>query len=199
MRTVIEGNGRRVVGFLAVTCLVIVAAWWPRSPEVRTPIRPPVLKAAPATPALPFVAAPPSGRAEPAPYLAPASNAFTTLTDYRRRQAAKPQAPEPSKPSPAGRNPETELGQVRFAVRDFRAAFGSNPVGSNREITRALLGDNARGAKLLDASTARLNARGELLDAWGHPYFFHALSGTLMEIHSAGPDGRIFTDDDLVQ
>lgn len=174
--------------------------WRPVVGGPRLPLPP--SDATPPAPAagLAVVAAPPApaGQALP-PRAVPASNAFTTMTDYRREQAAKPRAPDLSAPPPAGRTPETELGQVRFAVRDFRAAFGSDPVGSNREITRALLGDNARGARLLDASTARLNARGELLDAWGRPYFFHALSGAVMEIHSAGPDGRMFTDDDLVQ
>ena len=42
------------------------------------------------------------------------------------------------------------------------------------------------------------NERGELTDAWGTPYFFHQLSGTEMEIHSAGPDRRMFTGDDLI-
>lgn len=100
---------------------------------------------------------------------------------------------------PAVRTPATELARVARTVRDYRAAFGANPVGLNKEIARALLGDNPRGARFLDPATARLNAQGELLDDWGHPYFFHALSGTVMEIRSAGPDGRVFTPDDLVQ
>ena len=44
----------------------------------------------------------------------------------------------------------------------------------------------------------RVNADGELVDPWGTPYFFHQLSGTEMEIHSAGPDKKMWTDDDLV-
>lgn len=135
----------------------------------------------------------------PRPRVLPASNAFTTLDDYRQRRAAQPQPPAPLVPPPAGRTPETDLGQVTFVVRDFRAAFGSNPVGTNKEITRTLLGDNPRGTKFLDPAAAALNAQGEWLDTWGHPYFFHALSGTAMEIRSAGPDGKIFTADDLVR
>ena len=44
----------------------------------------------------------------------------------------------------------------------------------------------------------RLNAAGELVDPWGTPYFFHQLSATEMEIHSAGPDKVMWTRDDLV-
>ncbi len=141
-----------------------------------------------------------AGTPVPAPsLLVPVANAFTTLEDYRQRRAAAPHTLPPAVPSPAGRTPENELGRVTFLVGDYRAAFGSNPVGSNKEITRALLGDNERGTKFVDPSTVTLNAKGEMLDAWGHPYFFHAMSGKLMEIRSAGPDGRIFTADDLVR
>lgn len=84
-------------------------------------------------------------------------------------------------------------------IRDYRAAFGSNPTGSNPEITRALLGANPRKARFVDPASVSVNERGELLDAWGHPYFFHAISGTRMEIRSAGPDGRLFTADDIVK
>ena len=44
----------------------------------------------------------------------------------------------------------------------------------------------------------RINSQGELIDPWGTPYFFHQLSGTEMEIHSAGPDKVMWTQDDLV-
>jgi hypothetical protein len=44
----------------------------------------------------------------------------------------------------------------------------------------------------------RINARGELVDYWGTPFFFHQLSGTEMEIRSAGPDRVMWTVDDLV-
>ena len=133
------------------------------------------------------------------PALVPTGNAFTTLEDYQQRRAEMPHKLPPVVPPPAARTPETELGRVVFMVRDYRAALGLNPVGSNKEITRALLGDNERGTKFIDPSTVALNARGEMLDAWGHPYFFHAMSGKLMEIRSAGPDGKIFTTDDLVR
>lgn len=135
----------------------------------------------------------------PTPPILPVSNAFTTMDDYRQRRRAELYTPEPENPGPAVRTPATELARVARTVRDYRAALGSNPVGLNKEIVRALLGDNPRGAKFLDPASAKLNAQGELLDDWGHPYFFHALSGTVMEIRSAGPDGKIFTADDLVR
>jgi len=93
----------------------------------------------------------------------------------------------------------TVLENVRHALRDFGARFGGNPVGTNPEITRALSGDNPGQVNFLSADAGlRVNGNGELIDPWGTPYFFHQLSGTETEIHSAGPDQIMWTQDDLV-
>lgn len=93
----------------------------------------------------------------------------------------------------------TVLVNVRHAVRQFGQMFGGDPVGTNPEITRQLLGDNPRHINFIDPSAGmRVDASGELVDAWGTPYFFHQLSGSDMEIHSAGPDKIMWTADDLI-
>jgi hypothetical protein len=95
--------------------------------------------------------------------------------------------------------PETVLANVRNAVRQYNTLFGGNPVGTNEEITRALNGENPKGAYFLNADAGmRVNGQGELIDQWGTPYFFHQLSGTDMEVRSAGPDRKMWTGDDLV-
>jgi hypothetical protein len=95
--------------------------------------------------------------------------------------------------------PEIVLGKVAHAIHDYASMFGSNPVGTNPEITAALNGNNPRQAKFINPEAGmRINGNGELVDAWGTPYFFHQLSGTEMEIHSAGPDKKMWTEDDLV-
>jgi len=95
--------------------------------------------------------------------------------------------------------PEIVLGKVAHAIHDYASMFGSNPVGTNPEITAALNGNNPRQAKFINPEAGmRINGNSELVDAWGTPYFFHQLSGTEMEIHSAGPDQKMWTDDDLV-
>jgi hypothetical protein len=91
-----------------------------------------------------------------------------------------------------------ELDNVSFAIRDFRTALKENPVGSNAEITRALLGDNSKQVKTPVPSGSSINAEGELCDRWGTPYFFHQLSSNSMEVRSAGPDRKMWTGDDLV-
>lgn len=93
---------------------------------------------------------------------------------------------------------KVEMEQVRTMLRDFRTRLGQNPVGSNAEIMKAIMGGNAVKATLGPPQGQSLNAEGELLDPWGKPYFFHQLSKDVMEIHSAGPDGRMWTTDDLV-
>jgi hypothetical protein len=71
-----------------------------------------------------------------------------------------------------------------------------NPVGENSEITAALLGDNPLKFALLPRGHRAINDRGELCDRWGTPFRLHQLSGTRMEIHSAGPDRKFGTGDD---
>ncbi len=91
------------------------------------------------------------------------------------------------------------LGNMRTAVRQYGSMFGGNPVGNNAEITAQLNGKNPRHISFINADTGmRLNGNGELVDPWGTPYFFHQLSGTDMEIRSAGPDKTMWTDDDVV-
>jgi hypothetical protein len=91
------------------------------------------------------------------------------------------------------------LRNVRHAVQQYGQMFGGNPVGLNSEITAALAGQNPKHINFIDPSAGmQVNAKGELVDPWGTPYFFHQLSGSDMEIHSAGPDRVMWTADDLV-
>ena len=91
-----------------------------------------------------------------------------------------------------------ELQKVRSMINSYHTLFGQNPVGTNAEIMKALMGSNSHQAMLGPPPGQTLNAQGELLDPWGTPYFFHQLSGNDMEIHSAGPDRKMWTSDDLV-
>jgi len=87
---------------------------------------------------------------------------------------------------------------LQTTFHQYASTFGSNPVGTNPEITRALQGENPKQINFLKADGNRVNSNGELVDPWGTPYFFHQLSGKQMEIRSAGPDGKMWTADDLV-
>lgn len=97
--------------------------------------------------------------------------------------------------------PETtakdDIATLDFLISNFRKLEGENPVGENDEITAALLGRNPKGLGYLRSDSAYIDSSGRLIDRWGTPYFFHAVSGNEMEIFSAGPDRRHHTDDDL--
>ncbi len=98
----------------------------------------------------------------------------------------------------APRDAQTDVGKVRVMLRDFHTLAGENPVGTNAEIMSALMGGNARQATLGPPEGMSLNGKGELIDQWSTPYFFHQLSKDVMEIRSAGPDKVLWTQDDVV-
>lgn len=95
--------------------------------------------------------------------------------------------------------PEIVLDNMRHAIRDYGTMFGGNPVGVNAEITGQLSGQNPKQVNFIRPDAGmRINEKGELVDPWGTPYFFHQLSGHETEIRSAGPDKIMWTADDLV-
>jgi hypothetical protein len=136
------------------------------------------------------------------------ANATTTATIYSAFTASPPKpaaAPEPTAPpatnelAPATLPAETVMENMRSVFRQYAARLGGNPVGTNPEITAALTGQNPKQIQFLNPEDGlRINSKGELVDAWGTPFFFHQLSAKEMEIHSAGPDRAMWTDDDLV-
>jgi hypothetical protein len=98
-----------------------------------------------------------------------------------------------------GLTPGIVLENMRGAVRDYGSRFGGNPFGINREITSRLNGANPGHVVFLKTEDGlRIDDRGELIDNWGTPFFFHQISGAEMEIRSAGPDRKMWTKDDLV-
>jgi hypothetical protein len=109
-----------------------------------------------------------------------------------------PAEPVPDTPESTSLPAGTVLENMRTSIRQYAAAFGENPVGTNPEITSALSGQNPKQINFLKADGNRVNAKGELVDTWGTPYFFHQLSGHQMEIRSAGPDRIMYSADDLI-
>ena len=95
--------------------------------------------------------------------------------------------------------PATVLQNVSRAIRQYGEMFGGNPVGNNQEITSELNGKNPKHIDFVSADAGMLiNGNGEMVDPWGTPYFFHQISGSDTEIHSAGPDRIMWTSDDIV-
>lgn len=126
----------------------------------------------------------------------------TAVTDTRnadfRPTPSTPATVDSLPPDLADVAPATALENMRTVVRQYGSMFAGNPVGTNPEITQALQGENPKHINFLKADGNRVNSLGELVDVWGTPYFFHQISGTEMEIRSAGPDRLMYTGDDLV-
>lgn len=128
---------------------------------------------------------------------------ITRSHQFAKRQAVSkvvtlPIAREAEALNTPGRSATEDMAVLDLLLSRYRRHHEGNPVGSNEEITAALLGRNPPGIAYLPAEGSFLDARGHLIDRWGTPYFFHALSRDRMEIRSAGPDGMYWTPDDLV-
>ena len=123
--------------------------------------------------------------------VASSSPATTNLAD----RAGMVPTPETAENIP----PAIVLENVDRAVRQYGSMFGGNPVGTNPEITAALNGGNPKQINFISPEAGlRINENGELVDGYDTPLFFHQISGTEMEIHSAGPDKIMWTSDDLI-
>jgi len=73
----------------------------------------------------------------------------------------------------------------------------NRPLSANEDWGDFLRGRNAAHQRFLSDNHASLNAKGQLVDRWKTPLFFHALGGGRFEIRSAGPDKTLWTSDDL--
>lgn len=72
------------------------------------------------------------------------------------------------------------------------------PLGTNDEITRALMDRDTLGDSAIPAGHPAI-VSGQLVDRWGSPWLFHQLSADVIEVRSAGPDRKLFSADDVVK
>ena len=211
---------RHIPVILGLAALIAITFWG----VIPAPVHPPEAKKAPpaeaaAAPAAPvaiprpgtagkvkFAEGRPPGAARPSGTSAASSPAASSGPGNTvRLKGANPlvpaSIPAPYQAPPPAINPTIarDLEKVSLMLRDYRTLMGENPVGSNAEIMQAVMGGNPRGARLGPPEGQNINANGELVDAWGTPYFFHQLSADHMEIRSAGPDLKMWTDDDIVR
>lgn len=92
---------------------------------------------------------------------------------------------------------EDDIGILEVLLESYRRSLGSVPMGMNDQVVAALQGENLRGLVVFPSQHAALSPKGELLDRWGTPYWFHAQSSTQMTVISAGPDKQFGTSDDV--
>ncbi len=95
--------------------------------------------------------------------------------------------------------PEREAAVLLDFLQIYRREFGAFPTGNeNAHFLNALAGANPGGLVIFPLGHPRVSPDGELLDAWGRPFHFHVIDRHHIEVRSHGPDGVLFTEDDLV-
>ncbi len=93
---------------------------------------------------------------------------------------------------------EADIQLLDELFANYRMVLGGNPIGSdNPEITAQLTGKNERQLVVIPPSHPSVREEGSLLDRWQNPYYFHPLARDKMDIRSAGPDGKLWTRDDV--
>lgn len=94
--------------------------------------------------------------------------------------------------------PEREVAVLYDFLHAYRREFGAFPTGNeNAHFLNALAGANPGQLTIFPIDHPRVSPDGELLDAWGRPFHFHVIDRNYLEVRSAGPDGELFTDDDI--
>jgi hypothetical protein len=193
---------------LAITAIgaifAVQFAWWLAQPASRVARTSAAVRAAPvvtetgqvipAAPGMPFATA-------AAPALPGVAARNPAGAGVAARRPKPPETPGPAGAGASGASRDAalvEVAKVRHMISDYHTLMGENPVGTNAEIMKAVMGANKHQAMLGPPEGQTLNDQGELVDQWGTPYFFHQLSADRMEIYSAGPDKILGTADDIV-
>jgi hypothetical protein len=157
----------------AVFVVVIGVAWWLRGQRTSTPEVIANKKSGPTVPVLskkPVVEKPPVGEA--------------IVQGY----------------GSAGSTVKQDLTQVSRVLENFALLVKGDdplPLGANEEIAAALRGRNRMQLRFVAETSAIFNTKGQIVDRWGVPLYFHAISRDRVEIRSAGPDKVMWTADDV--
>ena len=93
--------------------------------------------------------------------------------------------------------PENDVRLLATVFADYASVFKRVPLGMHQEIVDSLQGKNPRAIRYIPEGHPAVSASSEIVDRWGKPFFFHVISKDAMEIISAGPDGLLFTEDDV--
>lgn len=97
-------------------------------------------------------------------------------------------------------SPENDLTSLAHLMDNFTLLVKSAstlPLSANEDWAAALRGENPAHERFLPDHHIALDTQGRLVDRWGTPLFFHALGSRQFELRSAGPDKKLWTDDDV--
>jgi hypothetical protein len=94
-------------------------------------------------------------------------------------------------------NDLTLMSRLMDNSRLLLKSAANRPLSANEDWADFLRGKNSARERLLPENHIALNSKGQLVDRWGTPLFFHALGGGRFDIRSAGPDRKLWTNDDI--
>ena len=94
-------------------------------------------------------------------------------------------------------NDLTLMSRLMDNSRLLLKSAANRPLSANEDWADFLRGKNSGHERFLPDNHIALNTNGQLIDRWGTPLFFHALGGGRYDVRSAGPDRKLWTDDDI--
>lgn len=100
----------------------------------------------------------------------------------------------------AGSPPQNDLTLMARLMDNYTLLVKSSaqlPMSANEDWAAAFRGKNPARERFLPDAHVALNPAGQLVDRWQSPLFFHALGNHQFEIRSAGPDKKLWTEDDI--
>lgn len=96
--------------------------------------------------------------------------------------------------------PQQDLADMSHVLGNFALLVKGDqpiPLGANEEIAAALRGKNRTQLRFVPDDAPCFNAKGQIVDRWQMPLFFHAEARDKIDIRSAGPDKQMWTADDI--
>jgi len=94
-------------------------------------------------------------------------------------------------------NDLTLMSRLMDNSRLLLKSAANRPLSANEDWADFLRGKNSARERFLPDNHIALNTKGQLVDRWRTPLFFHALGGGGFDIRSAGPDRKLWTEDDI--
>jgi hypothetical protein len=175
---------KRSVSVVAILIVILIVISLPRRSAQRTAINStnPVVQLAPA-PDIKVTEIPQS------PPSSATSNHPALLGETILRDYAKTNLPP--------QNDLTLMSRLMDNSQLLLKSAANRPLSANEDWADFLRGKNSAHERFLPDQHIALNSKGQLIDRWGSPLFFHAVGGGRFEIRSAGPDRKLWTDDDI--
>ena len=89
------------------------------------------------------------------------------------------------------------LRRLNFSFVTLVKDHAQTPIGCNRDLADALKGKNAYKQRFLPDAHSALNDQGQIIDRYNTPVHIHVKSAGSYEVRSAGPDKKLWTEDDI--